>query len=186
MWQEFQILLVLFIHLSAALQGTGDLYLLDHSNERHNLAILEISDEFGAKLDLIEDTIVHGKYRVCGTFQEYYDECFSFTEINHRLSHELELLVIGDKVVKMSLHWDGAIDGITPVIKEVGKGAVPESFKLRKRTMTYESKKKAERKNTGTAAFEEDLVEEKTFVQKNWKFIVLGVICYAFVSSGSK
>ncbi|CAG99606.1 Emc10p [Kluyveromyces lactis] len=189
MLKMIQLLLILLFHLRAvvaSLQGTGDLYLLNNLNERYSLATFEAGDEVGINLAVTANRITDGEYKVCGTFQDYYDECFSFIHIKQPLSYELELVVLDDKLVRMSIHADDSIDGIVPLIKEVGNGPIPESIKLKKRTLTYEAKKKAQRKDTGTAAFEEDVVENKTFLQKNWKYVVIGLLAYVFLSSGSQ
>lgn len=187
------VLLSLISFALANLEVSGDLYLIDDSSSRLELAKLSSTlEDAGNGIDISLDSPAAsyeaGNYRVCANLGDYYNECFSYLTIEQLLAYQLKLETVGNELVRMSLEKSSGVNGIEGVIEEIQQGVVPETIKLKKRTMTYEAKKKAESRGTGTAAFEEDIVEEdqKTFVQKNWKFIVVGLLVYVFIANSSQ
>lgn len=108
--------------------------------------------------------------------------CFQYTELSFPLQYNLVLDLHGDELEKLSLTFNPAYDGILPVIRAPVKGPSPSAIKLKKVTKTYKDKKAGTK--ALTAQFEEDVeVENKSWIQKSWKKIVLGAVIYSAVSS---
>lgn len=85
---------------------------------------------------------------------------------------------------KLSLKPNPHAHGIEASLKKPVPGPEAPAVKLRKVTKTYEDKKA--KLDPSAASFEEDIeIDDRSFLQKNWKFILIGLALYAFSTSGN-
>lgn len=84
---------------------------------------------------------------------------------------------------KLSLKPNPNSNGILPVLRVPTPGPEAPAIKLKKVTKTYPTAK-AEF-GSATAAFEEDIEpDNRNFIQKNWKYIVIGLVIYSITNAG--
>lgn len=178
MLTAYCLLLCNLLQLVYASKKFGEVYLRDGSGIKYPLAHLEVDSPSEVSISDINTSIKEGIYSVCATMEEYAD-CFAFTEIQIPLSYDLEVIFVEGELTRFSFKPNKSVNGINVVPSGVKRGPEPAVVKLKKTTKTYEAKKQAERKDTGTAAFEEDVVaDDRSFIQKNWKYIVIGLLLY--------
>lgn len=169
LWISFQI---------ASAQSVGELYVLDDNSSRYNLARITSNSPSNYEITDVNTSLNEGNYKICATLSSY-DACFGYNLIKYPLSYELEAFLLNGTLSRFSFKLNKAVTGIVPIVTEINEGPMPEITKLKRITKTYESKRKSEQKGTGIAAFEEDTNEEEiSFIQKNWKYIVIGILLY--------
>ncbi|SSD58371.1 uncharacterized protein SCODWIG_00132 [Saccharomycodes ludwigii] len=123
-----------------------------------------------------------------------HQSCFSLVKLHSaNNSYSLEINPDENGNYKFSLKRDPSIaqykDGISivPIIQASINGSTPEVTKLKKVTKQY-PKKSSKNNDRGSASFKEDVnddsIDEKemSFIQKNWRLVVLGLLIYFFVS----
>ncbi|AMD18710.1 HBL192Cp [Eremothecium sinecaudum] len=113
--------------------------------------------------------------------------CFAYLAIDLPLRYDLiiDRLPHCSDSLKLSLKLNPNTTGIQIVERETIPGHDAQPLKRKKITKTYNDKKA--KVVPGTAAFKEDVEPDKrSFIQKNWKVVLIGVLVYAFLSKGDK
>lgn len=88
-------------------------------------------------------------------------------------------------IIKLSLRPNPATEGLRPVVRQATPGPHAAITKLRKRTKTYEDRKAGAK--SATAAFEEDIEpDNRSFLMKNWKLVLIGIVVYVLMGSAAK
>lgn len=107
--------------------------------------------------------------------------CFSFLELQDPLNYSLTLELHDNEITKLSLVHDPEANGIFPSIRRPKAGPEAPAIKLKKITKTYRDKKAA--KNAATAQYEDnDEVDTRSWMQKNWKLLVIGLVAYNIIA----
>ncbi|QLQ79777.1 hypothetical protein HG537_0C04260 [Torulaspora globosa] len=111
--------------------------------------------------------------------------CFSFLELQDPLHYSLTLELHDTEISKLSLVYDPEVDGIIPTIRRPKAGPQAPAIKLKKITKTYRDKKAA--KNAATAQYEDnEEVDTRSWMQKNWKMLVIGLVAYNLIAITSR
>ncbi|QLL32899.1 hypothetical protein HG536_0D04210 [Torulaspora globosa] len=107
--------------------------------------------------------------------------CFSFLELQDPLHYSLILELHDKEISKLSLVYDPEVDGVTPAIRRPEAGPEAPAIKLKKITKTYRDKRAA--KNAATAQYEDnEEVDTRSWMQKNWKMLVIGLVAYNIIA----
>ncbi|AQZ18132.1 YDR056C [Zygosaccharomyces parabailii] len=122
----------------------------------------------------------HGIHCVDATFDGGSSTCFSFLEIESPLHYNLLIDVDDNQIRKLSLVHNREVEGIIPEVRRPVKGPEAPAMKLRKITKTYQDKK-ADKKVTTAQFSEEDTIDDKSWLQKNWKILAIGLVVYNVV-----
>lgn len=106
--------------------------------------------------------------------------CFSYLELEAPLHHDIIVDIYDEELYKLTFSYNEHHLGIIPIIREVTTGPTAPAIKLKKVTKTYADKKV--NRDEGTAQFaEDDEIVEKTWIQKNWKMLVIGLVLYNLI-----
>ncbi|SCU84593.1 LADA_0D02608g1_1 [Lachancea dasiensis] len=136
----------------------------------------------------VNESLQEDSYCVGAQMDENYYSCFSYVKLRYPLHYDLYLDTSHNThlLYKLSLKPNPRARGIESWIRDPELGPEAHPVKLRRVTKTYDDKKKASLKS-GSASFEEDIdVDERSFLQKNWKYIVIGLVLYALSSAGQQ
>lgn len=128
-----------------------------------------------------------GSYCVDATFNDGTKDfpCFSYLEISDPLHYDLIVHLHGNNINKLSLVYNPEAEGIVASIRHPVKGPEPPAIKLKKVTKTYKDKNTA--KKAATAQFEEDVeLDNRSWMQKNWKMLLIGLVVYNVIAYVSK
>lgn len=109
-----------------------------------------------------------------------------FNKVKYPLHYDLFIDTRHDShlLYKLSLKPNLSAKGINPVLREPVAGPEASAIKLKKVTKTYEDKKS--KLGSPAASFEEDIEpDERTFVQKNWKYMLIGLVLYTVISGNN-
>lgn len=111
--------------------------------------------------------------------------CFSLIELIKPLHYNLILDIVkgenGNDINKFSLVYNETANGIVPVFREAVDSEKAPAIKLKKVTKTYADKKK---ESESTAVEEDSELDERSWMEKNWRMLVIGVLVYTFVANG--
>lgn len=111
--------------------------------------------------------------------------CFSYLELQQPLNYSLIIDTHDDQLSKLSLVYNSGVEGIVPVIRRPVRGPEAPPIKLKKVTKTYKDKRAA--KDTATAQFkDEDDADGRSWIQKNWKMLLVGLVVYNVIAFGSR
>ncbi|CEP63811.1 Emc10p LALA0_S09e03026g [Lachancea lanzarotensis] len=133
------------------------------------------------------DSLQEDAYCVGAQMAENYYSCFSFIKLKYPLHYDLFLDTKSDShlLYKLSLKPNPHVSGIVGTIRNVQEGPEVNSVKLRRVTKTYEDKKKNAQLGSSSASFQEDVeIDDRTFLQKNWKYLLIGLVLYAVSTAG--
>ncbi|SCU93548.1 LAFA_0F16974g1_1 [Lachancea sp. 'fantastica'] len=136
----------------------------------------------------VSDSIPEDAYCVGAQMAENYYSCFSYVKLKYPLHYDLYLDTKSDShlLYKLSLKPNPHVSGIAGTIRSVQDGPEASPAKLRRITKTYEDKKKSAQMGASSAAFQEDVeIDDRTFLQKNWKYLLIGLVLYAVSTAGS-
>lgn len=119
------------------------------------------------------------------------DRCFSLIELESPLHYNLVANINDDRIQKMSLVWNGNATAIEPVSLDMAAAPLPPVIPLKKTTKTYADKRKEAndinivdtKKNEKRAGEDEEEVDDRNYLQKNWKQLLIGLVIYNVVSS---
>ncbi|CAR23660.1 Emc10p [Lachancea thermotolerans CBS 6340] len=134
----------------------------------------------------INDSFKEDSYCVGAQMAENYYSCFSYLNLRHPLRYDLYLDTSQNThlLYKLSLKPNPNAKGIQPLLRAPVAGPEAQVTKLRKTTKTYEDKKAMS--NPSAASLGEDIeIDDRSFIQKNWKFILIGLVLYAISSAGN-
>ncbi|SCU94563.1 LANO_0E07184g1_1 [Lachancea nothofagi CBS 11611] len=134
----------------------------------------------------INESLQEDSYCFGAHMNENYYSCFSYVRLRYPLHYDLYLDTKHNThlLYKLSLKPNPKADGIQTSIREPQQGPESPPVKLRRITKTYEDKRS--KLGSASAAFEEDVeVDERTFLQKNWKYMLIGLVLYAVIMSGN-
>lgn len=112
--------------------------------------------------------------------------CFSFLDIEDPLHYNLVIDVHEQELKKLSLVHNPQATGIEPYVRVPRRGPDPPAVKLKKTTKTYQDKKANKEATTAQFSSEDNGGEEKSWFQKNWKVIVIGLIIYNVIAVMNK
>ncbi|SCU93044.1 LAME_0F02454g1_1 [Lachancea meyersii CBS 8951] len=143
-------------------------------------SVLEVSD--------VNEALPEDSYCVGAQVAENYYPCFSYIKLKYPLHYDLYLDTKSDShlLYKLSLKPNPQASGIEGTIRSAQEGPQAPPEKLRRVTKTYEDKKKKAQLGSASASFEEDVeVDDRTFLQKNWKYLLIGLVLYAVSTGGS-
>ncbi|CUS23908.1 LAQU0S12e02740g1_1 [Lachancea quebecensis] len=156
-------------------------------NEKTPLATLIYDPELSfVEIVDINDSFKEGSYCVGAQMAENYYSCFSYLNLRHPLHYDLYLDTSHNThlLYKLSLKPNLKTKGIQPLLRAPVAGPEAQVTKLKKTTKTYEDKKAMS--NPSAASLGEDVeIDDRSFLQKNWKFILIGLVLYAVSSAGN-
>lgn len=144
---------------------------------------LSVSQVSPAKGELPSDTA----YCVDATFEQSGTTipCFSYLELQYPFKYSLIIDLHDEEISKLSLVYNSGVEGIVPTIRRPVNGPEAPPFKLKKVTKTYKDKKAA--KDAATAQFkDEEDVDDRSWMQKNWKMLLIGLVVYNIIAFGSR
>ncbi|AET41250.1 Emc10p Ecym_7427 [Eremothecium cymbalariae DBVPG len=154
------------------------------TKEKHPLCSLvyfhetETSPEHYQVIDVNND-LPPGPYCVGAAINNKPYACHAYLTLETPLDYDLHIHRDTNKTpYKLSLTTNPEASGIIPIITDSKPGPQAAIKKLKKSTKTYQDK----RANSGsaTASFGEGSEPDKrSFIQKNWKLILLGILVYA-------
>ncbi|CAB4253106.1 similar to Saccharomyces cerevisiae YDR056C Putative protein of unknown function [Maudiozyma barnettii] len=115
--------------------------------------------------------------------------CFTLMELETILHYNLVLSVDTDTndIQKFSLIRNENATTIEPIVQDPAMAPVAPAVLLKKKTKTYADKKKdtaqgAEQFSKATEKSEEE-EDDRNYLQKNWKQLVIGLVIYNVVTS---
>lgn len=112
------------------------------------------------------------------------NECFTLVELTLPLSYTL---LWNYEINKFSLIYNHESNGTKMVVRNSTRSELADVIKLKKITKTYADKKK-EMKNVVLDKEADEVGEgaEKSWLEQNWKKIVVGLVLYNLVALGFK
>lgn len=120
---------------------------------------------------------------------KYEHSCFTLIELQKPLSYELVLDIdsVTNEVQKFSLVLNGTLEGIHPIIHEPTDAPMSPAIKLKKTTKTYADKRREVK--SGSEQFSkidkdenDEEVDDRNYLQKNWKQLLIGLVIYNLVT----
>lgn len=184
---------LLYLMYSVSFAVGGELSLYARNIDTHDRLLLKTFDydietakvsPIGSSTDKLPAT---GGYCVDATFNDGTKDfpCFSYLEISDPLHYDFIVNLHGNKIDKLSLVYNPEVEDIAASIRYPIKGPEAPAIKLKKVTKTYKDKKTA--KKGATAQFEEDVESDnRSWMQKNWKMLLIGLVVYNVIAFASK
>lgn len=119
------------------------------------------------------------------------DRCFSLIELEFPLHYNLVANINDNNIQKMSLVWNRNATLIEPLSLDMVAAPLPPVIPLKKTTKTYADKRKEAndiniidtKKNEKTQGGEDEEEDDRNYLQKNWKQILVGLVIYNVVGS---
>lgn len=112
--------------------------------------------------------------------------CFSFLTIENPLHYNLVIDIYDQQLKKLSLIHNPEVTGVEPYIRSPVQRPEPPAVKLKKTTKTYQDKKADKEATTAQFSSEDNEEDNRTWFQKNWKVLLIGLIMYNVVSVMNK
>ncbi|SCW03678.1 LAFE_0G15764g1_1 [Lachancea fermentati] len=147
-----------------------------------------VYDQSSSQFEIVDvnENLEENSYCIGAEFDGNYYSCFSYIKVKYPLHYDLFIDTRHDShlLYKLSLKPNLSAKGINPVLREPVAGPEASAIKLKKVTKTYEDKKS--KLGSPAASFEEDIEpDERTFVQKNWKYMLIGLVLYTVISGNN-
>ncbi|CAR29610.1 hypothetical protein ZYGR_0AD02930 [Zygosaccharomyces rouxii] len=133
-----------------------------------------------------EENNDQGSYCVDAIYDGETIPCFSFLDVESPLHYNLVIDVHDQELKKLSLIHNPEVRGIEPLVRNPVKGPEPPAVKLKKTTKTYQDKKANKEATTAQFSSEDNEDENKTWFQKNWKVLLIGLIVYNVIAVMNK
>lgn len=112
--------------------------------------------------------------------------CFSLLDVEGPSNYNLVIDIHDQELKKLSLIHNQEVIGIEPRIRTPVKGPKPPAAKLKKTTKTYEDKKADKEATTAQFSSDDSEDENKTWFQKNWKLLLIGLVVYNVIAVMNK
>lgn len=155
---------------------------VDIDSETHNLTIVPGTTATTQPIDINTDELY------CINFGS--GDCFSLLELNKPLSYELiwDYEINTFSLVYNELLSIGGTDVVAAMVRNCTRSELADVTKLKKITKTYADKKKEVNNVIVDKEADDQEVdgEEKSWMEENWKKIVVGVVLYNLVALGFK
>ncbi|GAV55906.1 hypothetical protein ZYGR_0AZ00770 [Zygosaccharomyces rouxii] len=135
---------------------------------------------------LSEERKDQGPYCVDALYNGKLIPCFSFLDVESPLHYNLVIDVHDQELKKLSLIHNPEVSGIEPRVRTPIEGPEPPAVKLKKTTKTYQDKKADKEATTAQFSSEDNEEENKTWFQKNWKVLLIGLVMYNVVAAMNK
>ncbi|CCD22915.1 Emc10p NDAI_0A07610 [Naumovozyma dairenensis CBS 421] len=128
-----------------------------------------------------------GPYCIGATFEESGKNipCFSYLQLENPFHYDLIIDLQGEEISKLSLLHNIEKDGINAIIREPINGPVAPAIKLKKITKTYADKKANKQSGSEQFAEEDEEPVEGSWIQNNWKMLLVGLLVYNLVANRS-
>lgn len=117
--------------------------------------------------------------------------CFSLLQLESPLHYNLVADINDNKIQKMSLVWNRNASSIEPLTLDMADAPLPPVIPLKKTTKTYADKRKEandlnvvdDDKKKKEKIDGEDDEDDRNYLQKNWKQLLIGLVIYNVVTS---
>ncbi|SMN20345.1 similar to Saccharomyces cerevisiae YDR056C Putative protein of unknown function [Maudiozyma saulgeensis] len=164
---------------------------------KHNLGVFNYDSDLQEITPLVSPTVVDPEIKQDVPYcidsrsndPQLQQTCFTLTELENELHYKLVLSVDTENndVQKFSMVWNENSTSIEPIVQDPTLAPVAPAILLKKTTKTYADKKKdtargSEQFSKATEKNEEE-VDDRNYLQKNWKQLLIGLVIYNVVTS---
>ncbi|KAL3234929.1 hypothetical protein RNJ44_02717 [Nakaseomyces bracarensis] len=182
--------------LACARGEVYDLFAKDvDSGEKFGIGHVAVDDDTHNVTEVSLDKFKHlnGVYCFGAQSTSFENDCFSYLRVDPKKnSYSLAIDMHGEKLEGFSLfREEDSGEEVSAKVRKPVLAPQPPAIKLRKKTMTYaekkaESKLEAVQKHGKEADDVETEEDQRTFIERNWKKMLIGFLIYNGVVAYAK